>query len=109
MTKIYSVYDKKSSSYGPLFEVGHDAIAVREFGNAIVQPRSPLAQYPDDFELHVIGEKVSEFPVPMHPDAVMSPTPIIAWVPTSIISARTWLDSQPKTAGGQQLSLMPEA
>jgi hypothetical protein len=103
--KIYSVYDKKSCSYGPLFEVQHDAIAVREFGNAISQERSPLRQYPDDFELHVVGEKASEFPHPSWQEQ----GPIVCYVPSMIISARAWLDSQPKPAGLQQLSLLPEA
>lgn len=60
--KLYAVYDNKSKSYGPIFEVGHDAVAIREFGSAISVERSPFAKYPDDFELHVIGEKAAEFP-----------------------------------------------
>lgn len=110
--KVYSVYDKKSCSYGPLFEVQHDAIAIREFGNAISQERSPLRQYPDDFELHVVAEKALEFPVPVEQRDVESrfiPSPVVGLVPVCVITARAWLDSQPKPAAGmQQLSLLPE-
>lgn len=108
--KLYSVYDNKSKSYGPIFEVAHDTVAIREFGNAVAQERSPLAQYPDDFELHVVGEKAPEFPVPQDDDPFFSwhGSPLRGMVPVLIITARAWLDAQPRKSGIEQLSLLKE-
>lgn len=100
--KLYSVYDNKSKSYGPIFGVAHDAVAIREFGSALSQERSPLAKYPDDYELHLLGQMVDEFPA----DGVS--TPIVATVPVCVITARAWVDAQPG-AGIQKLSIAKEA
>lgn len=93
--KIFAIYDNKSKSYGPVFECAHDAVAIRELGAAIMQERSSLARYPDDFELHVLAEKASEFPK----EGFV--TPIHSLVPAVVITVRAWLDAQPKADAGQ--------
>lgn len=99
MKKIYSIFDRKSTSYGPLFCVPHDAIAVRELGAAMRQERSSLAVYPDDFELHCVGE--------FHDEVVVG-TPVVGTSPVVVMTCRQWLDAQPK-ARMEQIPLALEA
>lgn len=99
MKYVYSVYDNKSKSYGPLFAVGHDAVATREFGAVMSQPDCPFVKYPDDFELHRLGE---------FNDAGFAPDemPLMGYQDTRVvITARQWLDAQPKKPESQ-LSLL---
>lgn len=92
MKRVYSVYDVKARAYGPVFGVGHDAVAIREFGAAISQNGSTLGSYPNDFELHCVGSFSD-------PDECGSgEMPIVGFVPMIVITARQWLDSQPKEA-----------
>ena len=89
--KIYAIYDKKSESHGPLFECPHDAVAIRELGAAVAQERSTLARYPDDFELHYLGDKAANW-------TASELAPIPPCVPEVVISVRAWIDAQPKEA-----------
>lgn len=98
MKKMFSIYDRKSGSYGPLFCVPHDAIAIRELGAAMQQERSTLAQYPDDFELHCLGEFY---------DVEEGVARIVATTPSVVMTCRQWLDAQPKRM--EPLNLVKEA
>lgn len=102
MKKLFAIYDVKSESYGPVFGVPHDAVAIREFGAALSNEQSPLAKYPDDFELHCVGEFVDDmgrrFVRPegdAHPDDNAR----------VVITARQWIDAQPKRDSQIPLSL----
>lgn len=88
MKQLYAMYDVKARSYGPIFSVGHDAVAVREFGAACGAQGSVLFSYPDDFELHRVGS--------FDDDGEEVSMPVMGCVTTVVISARQWMDAQPK-------------
>lgn len=83
MKRLYAIFDKKAKSYGPIFGVPHDAVAIREFGAAVESPNSVLAKYPEDFELHVVGS--------FFDDSVM---PVVGFEPTVVITASAYVASQ---------------
>lgn len=121
MKRLYAVYDSASDSYGPIFGCPHDSIAVREFAAAMQQERSVFAQYPDAFALYFLGVFFDVEPhvqrvLPLVEDGGMtnvvvpaeSPEiPCVGEKPKLVISARQWLDAQPRQA--EQLSLVKEA
>lgn len=95
MKKLYSVFDSKAQSYGPIFGVPNDVVATREFVAVVVAKDSVINKYPDDFELHCVGEFLD-------PDEVVpeiAKTPVVGFVPAMVISARQVLDAQPVTGG----------
>jgi len=54
---IVSIYDKKAKSY--VLGLGlarNSAIAVRDFSQACTNPESNFNKFPEDYELHCIGE-----------------------------------------------------
>lgn len=53
--KLYAVRDLKGQSYSSPMVEGHDAVAIRYFGEACQNPDSMMGKYPDDFELHCLG------------------------------------------------------
>lgn len=99
MRKIFAVYDKKAESYGPLMALPHEAVAIREFENAVQQEDSPLRNYPDDFELHCIGSM---------PEYGVGETPIKACQPVVVLTASAVVAMR-APRGGEQLSLIKEA
>lgn len=52
---LFSVYDKKASLAGPLFEAQTLDVAKRMIISSL-SPESALVQYPADFSIHVIGD-----------------------------------------------------
>lgn len=56
ITKLYCVYDSKSTSYGHPFHAPNDAVALRIFGEAVCDPATQLNKYPEDFVLYCIGD-----------------------------------------------------
>lgn len=56
--KLYAVRDLKGQSYSSPMVEGHDAVAIRYFGEACQNPESMMGKYPTDFELHCLGEFV---------------------------------------------------
>lgn len=54
--KILSLYDKKAGRYGNPFTAVNNAVAVRDFAAACKEPKTPMAMFPDDIELRVVGE-----------------------------------------------------
>lgn len=105
MKLLYAVYDKKASAYGPVMQIGHDAVATREFGAICEHERSTIAKYPEDFELHCIGE--------FHDDAPMATIDfdddknacVRGITPRVVITAVQWFDSRPRQPN-PQLSLL---
>lgn len=56
MKLLYSVFDTKAKAYGLLIAENHDAVATRNFAAAVMEPGSTLNKFPQDFELHRVGE-----------------------------------------------------
>lgn len=55
--KLFCVYDKKAAFYsGQIFAEESAIQALRGFDTAVNAERSQLSQFPDDFELHQLGE-----------------------------------------------------
>lgn len=55
INKIYSIYDMKSESYGPLMAYPTDGVAIREF-EQIATSEGIIKKFPDDYSLHHLGE-----------------------------------------------------
>lgn len=52
---VYSVFDKKAATYSrPFFSVNH-AVAIRDFGDAVNDPKNPNVKHVDDFDLYFVG------------------------------------------------------
>lgn len=54
---LYSAYDRSAELFGALFPADADAIAIRAFEAAIIEPQQPsdISKYPDQFELYFVG------------------------------------------------------
>ncbi len=50
-----SIYDEKSECFGQPFFVPAIGIATRHFTDAVHNPESMMAKYPEDFTLYQIG------------------------------------------------------
>lgn len=55
MLKVYAVFDVKSAAYGNPIFLPSNGIALRTFGEACLNPESPMFKYPEDFSLFEIG------------------------------------------------------
>lgn len=57
---IYSVYDRKTTLYSPLFFFRNNAEASRAFAGDVNNEKSRLYQWPGDFVLCKLGEFVDD-------------------------------------------------
>lgn len=55
MQKVYSILDRVSREYGPLFTCSTDEEAVRTVRQAALYGKSNLSQFPKDFSLYRVG------------------------------------------------------
>jgi len=53
--KLYSIYDTKSESFGPLLEMHNDGVAIREMTETVNQGNGMLSLHPQDFHLYDLG------------------------------------------------------
>lgn len=56
MKKVYSILDRVSREYGPLFVCSTDEEAVRTVRQAALYGKSNLSQFPTDFTLYCLGK-----------------------------------------------------
>lgn len=54
--KLYSLLDTKAKVYGAPFAAPNDGIAGRLVMEALRDPQSMVAKYPNDFQLYCLGE-----------------------------------------------------
>lgn len=89
MRLLFVVLDKKADSYGPVMSYAHDAVAVRDFGQACLDPQSTISKYPQDFELHCVGG---------YEDTNVSKQgePVVSQIPRVVITAAGFLAAQAK-------------
>lgn len=102
--KLYALHDVKAQALSAFQVAKADASVSREFAQAVLDPKSVLGKYPDDFELVSIGV-VKEDVVPGELQALGVPM-------TVVLTARQVLDLQPQpgVAGDPaQLALLREA
>lgn len=52
---IYAVRDIKADAFMQIMSFANDAVAAREFGNAVRQQESFLAKHPEDYALYRLG------------------------------------------------------
>lgn len=54
---IYVIYDRKAQSIvnDMLMTIKHEAVAVRTFQDILAQPKAPMRQWPEDYELRRIA------------------------------------------------------
>lgn len=53
--QIYSIWDRKAAYYLPLMQHRSDTDAMREFTGLVMNPDTPISQYPADFDLLRMG------------------------------------------------------
>lgn len=51
-----SVFDVKASAYMQPFFVPNTSMAIRSFGDAVVNPETGISKHPEDFQLFKVGE-----------------------------------------------------
>lgn len=56
MKGIYSVFDRRAGLYASLITVSSYAEAFRSFAEVVRQPDSMLHKYPEDYDLHYLGD-----------------------------------------------------
>lgn len=56
MLKLFAVRDVKADAFGAVVGMPTKGLASRGFLEACQDPKSPMAQYPDDYSLYLIGE-----------------------------------------------------
>lgn len=49
--RLYALHDKKACSFSAFHVERSDAVASRQFAEAVLAKDSPFAKYPEDFEL----------------------------------------------------------
>lgn len=54
--KLFSIYDKKAVAFGQLFPSNTSGSAERSFHEALKNPDTPYAKYPEDYVLYQIAE-----------------------------------------------------
>lgn len=54
--KLYAIYDKKMTNYGPPMPAHNDGHAIRLMTDFMSQPNSVFVRYPADFEIWKLGE-----------------------------------------------------
>lgn len=54
-TKVFTILDSKASVYGVPFFLQNEAVAVRMFTDLTNDPKSQIAQHPEDYTLYEIG------------------------------------------------------
>lgn len=92
---IFSVWDRKAQSFGPVFDRPHEASAMRDFSQAVLDPQLQLGKYPDDFCLMEIAKFDDDGSVEgAHPDAVRVPFPCHGIVPRIVLEAAAVLALQ---------------
>lgn len=54
--RAYSVKDLKAGAYAPPFFMPRPEVAIRAFGDAVVNTDQLMRRHPDDFVLYCVGE-----------------------------------------------------
>lgn len=55
MLKVFGVYDLKACAYLQPFFSGNAGSAMRAFGDAVIDGKSPISAHPEDYQLFELG------------------------------------------------------
>lgn len=72
--KLFAIKDLKAQYYLKLIEADHEAVVVRSIQQDVQNEKSPLRQFPQDFELFKLGEFNTETGelIPIQPEHVLN-------------------------------------
>lgn len=101
--KLYALYDRKADAYSNYVAEKSDAVATRQFAEAVTQPNSILGKYADDFEL------VDLCFLPETSEETKDSGDRVPFEHRVVVTARQVMDLQQKAAPDGQLSLLKEA
>lgn len=87
--KLYALHDKKSGHLSAFHVEKSDAVASRNFAEAVKQKDSVFSKYPDDFELVALAEVREVYEVPLDelvqpfvaPHRVITAEQVVATIP----------------------------
>lgn len=82
MMKLFAVRDVKADSFGAPMSVASSGIAMRGFAEAVMDPKSELNKYPDDFSLYEIAEYE-----PNSANIKPHPLPVLIGTASSVVQA----------------------
>lgn len=68
--KIYSVFDGKAQTFSPPFIAKTDAEAIRILESVVIDERTTIGKYPDDYTLFAVGEWNEDSGITSSPDYV---------------------------------------
>lgn len=103
MKYLFAVRDVVAGAFGSLHAEKHEAVAIRNFVTACVQPDSMFAKFPKDYELVCLGEFREDAGEYSLDDGHL---PIFGGVPRVVITAQAAIASSNPDG---QLSLIKEA
>lgn len=102
--KLYALYDVKADAYSNFVAEKSDAVATRQFAEAVTQPNSVLGKYADDFELVRIVDLPESIVELRQLDSELAFDHIV------VVTARQVMDLEVKASpDSAQLSLIKEA
>lgn len=98
--KLYALHDKKAKAFTHFTVQKNDTVASRSFAEAVLEANSPLARYPEDFELASLCDVSAEYEDSPEDS-------ILQWEQEFrvVITAEQVIAAQPKKEQQQSLSL----
>lgn len=108
--RLYAVLDLKANALSAFHVLKSDAVASRDFAQAVLEPKSIYGKYADDFQLVVLADVREDVG-----DQTRQGTELVALLDHGydvVVTARQVVDLQPKagqTADPAQLALLREA
>ena len=98
--KLYALHDKKAKSFTHFTVQKNDTVAARGFAEAVLEANSPLAWYPEDFELASLCDVSQDYEFSPEDEIVVALQEFRV-----VITAEQVIAAQPK-AQQQELSLV---
>lgn len=95
--KLYALHDKVAKALSAFQVAKGDASVTRDFAQAVLEPKSLLGKYPDDFELVVFATLSEDM---IEGGVVCTPFPYLV-----VVTARQVLDLQPVRESGDPAQL----
>lgn len=104
--RLYALHDKKACALSAFHPAKSDAVASRDFASAVLEPKSLLGKYPEDFELVCVCELFEDTSVQTDPVMLLEGARFVV-----VLTAQQVVDLQSKAgerAEPAQLGLLRE-